>query len=67
MTKNIGMMDRAVRGIVGIALIYWAWKGGGPTWAWIGVLPLATALIAYCPAYPLFGINTCGTKEPAKR
>ncbi|RAI44536.1 YgaP family membrane protein [Rhodoplanes roseus] len=59
MTKNMGMMDRLVRAVVGIGLVYWALKGGGPTWAWIGVVPLLTAAIGSCPAYTIFGINTC--------
>ncbi|PKO52550.1 MAG: DUF2892 domain-containing protein, partial [Betaproteobacteria bacterium HGW-Betaproteobacteria-2] len=35
---------------------------GGPVWAWIGVLPLATGLMNFCPAYSIFGVNTCKTK-----
>jgi hypothetical protein len=36
---------------------------GGPTWAWIGVLPLVTGLMRVCPAYSILGMNTCGTKQ----
>jgi hypothetical protein len=36
---------------------------GGPVWAWIGVVPLATGLLKICPAYSLLGINTCGIKK----
>lgn len=62
MTCNVGNIDRALRIIVGLALIAWA-LAGGPVWAWIGVLPLATGLFKFCPAYTLLGMNTCGTKK----
>jgi hypothetical protein len=35
---------------------------GGPAWAWIGVVPLLTAAVGWCPAYVPFGISTCGRK-----
>jgi DUF2892 family protein len=57
MTKNIGQIDRIARAAIGIALIAWALTGG-PVWAWIGILPLATAGISFCPAYRLFGLHT---------
>ena len=57
MTINMGGIDRIVRGVVGVALIVWALMGG-PVWAWIGVLPLATAAVGWCPGYIPFGIST---------
>lgn len=62
MQHNVGGVDRIVRIVVGIALVVWAIVGG-PVWAWIGVLPLATGLIGWCPAYLPFGIKTCATKQ----
>ncbi|WP_152207910.1 YgaP family membrane protein [Marinobacter changyiensis] len=32
-------------------------------WGWIGIIPLATALVGRCPAYSLFGIKTCKAKS----
>ena len=61
MKANMGSVDRIVRGVAGVALIAWALMGG-PVWAWIGVVPLATAAIGVCPAYVPFGITTCGKK-----
>jgi hypothetical protein len=61
MKANMGGIDRIVRGVAGIGLIAWA-LAGGPVWAWIGVVPLATAAIGWCPAYVPFGISTCGKK-----
>ena len=60
MKANVGMVDRAIRGVAGGVLVLWAILGG-PVWAWIGVVPLATAVFSFCPAYTLFGITTCAT------
>ena len=62
MTPNVGNTDRIIRVVAGLALIAWA-VAGGPAWAWIGVLPLATGVFRFCPAYRLLGMNTCGTKN----
>jgi hypothetical protein len=61
MKTNMGSIDRIVRGVAGIGLIAWALTGG-PVWAWIGVVPLATAALGWCPAYVPFGISTLGRK-----
>ena len=58
MTKNVGGIDKILRILVGVALIAWA-LFGGPVWAWIGILPLVTGLMGWCPAYMLVGVNTC--------
>ena len=58
MKKNVGGIDRLIRILAGVALILWAVLGG-PIWAWIGVLPLATGALSWCPAYSLVGIKTC--------
>ncbi|CAD5376838.1 conserved hypothetical protein [Pseudomonas sp. OF001] len=62
MQKNVGGIDKIARIVVGIALIVWA-IAGGPVWAWIGILPLATGLLNWCPAYSLLGIKTCPLKK----
>lgn len=58
MQKNIGSIDRILRIVVGIVLIALAVTGTVGVWGWIGVVPLATALIGWCPAYSLFGLKT---------
>lgn len=58
MKKNVGGIDRILRIILGLALIAWA-ALGGPIWAWVGVVPLATGLVKFCALYPLLGVNTC--------
>jgi hypothetical protein len=62
MSCNVGSIDRIIRILAGLALIAWALMGG-PVWAWIGVVPLATGVFKFCPAYSLIGMNTCGTKK----
>jgi hypothetical protein len=58
MSCNVGSTDRIIRILAGLALIAWALMGG-PAWAWVGVVPLATGLFKFCPVYPLLGMNTC--------
>jgi hypothetical protein len=62
MKINVGGIDKILRIVVGLALIAWALMGG-PAWAWVGVVPLATGVIGWCPAYNLFGMNTCPTRK----
>lgn len=58
MKKNVGGIDRILRGVAGVALIAWAVISGN-AWGYVGIIPLFTALINWCPFYPLLGINTC--------
>ena len=58
MKTNVGGADKILRIVAGIALLAWA-VFGGPVWAWIGIVPLATGLIGWCPAYTMLGMNTC--------
>jgi hypothetical protein len=58
MKANVGGFDKGARIVVGALLIAWA-ATGGPVWAWIGVVPLATGLFNFCPLYRLIGVNTC--------
>lgn len=62
MTRNMGTADRTVRAIVGIVLLALVFIGPQTAWGWIGIIPLATALMGNCPAYSLLGIKTC--KKP---
>lgn len=62
MKLNVGGIDRILRILVGIGLVAWA-AMGGPVWAWIGVVPLGTGLIGFCPLYPILGISTCAKKD----
>ena len=63
MKINEGSIDRVVRIVVGLVLISLVFIGPQSPWGWIGVVPLATGLIGWCPAYTLFGIDTCKMKK----
>lgn len=62
MKLNVGGIDRILRVAAGLGLLAWA-AMGGPVWAWIGVVPLATGMFGFCPAYPLLGFSTCAMKK----
>ena len=60
--KNVGSADRVIRLILGLVIIgigyyYQSW------WGAIGIVPIFTALIGWCPAYLPFRINTCSAKK----
>lgn len=63
MKSNVGGIDKIVRIVVGALLILLALTGTIGVWGWIGVVPLATGLFNFCPAYRLFGISTCTLKK----
>jgi Protein of unknown function (DUF2892) len=60
MTANVGSLDRAVRIVIGVALLSLLYYVDGPNrwWGLIGLMPLGTALFRWCPAYTPFGIST---------
>ena len=59
MTSNVGGIDRLVRIVLGAVLIALAVSGQVGVWGWLGLVPLATGLLGWCPPYSLLGINTC--------
>ena len=61
MKMNEGNVDRALRVVVGLAVLALAFVGPQTPWGYIGIVPLITGLIGYCPLYSLLGINTCAT------
>ncbi len=63
MTRNIGTVDRALRIIVGLILIALVFVGPQTPWGWIGLIPLITALVGWCPAYRMIGLNSCSTRK----
>lgn len=58
MSANIGALDRTLRIIVGVALIALALWDSNYLWGLIGIIPLATGFIKFCPLYRLLGICT---------
>lgn len=63
MKMNLGAADRIVRIVIGLTLIFLSLTGVIGAWGWIGLLPLATGAFRFCPAYSVFGINTCKLKK----
>ena len=63
MGKNVGTIDRVLRIVVGLVLIALVFVGPQTPWGWIGIIPLGTALIGWCPAYRLLGIRTCAANQ----
>jgi len=63
MKANVGGIDKILRILAGLVLIALAVMGIGAPWTWIGVVPLATGLMGWCPAYTLFGLNSCPLKK----
>ncbi len=70
MLKNVGGVDRLIRAVVGIALIYYAMSNlpGSSDWmvpaGVVGFVLLLTAIFRWCPVYLPFGVKTCKTKAP---
>lgn len=62
MPRNEGSLDRLLRVIVGLVLIVLAFVGPQTPWGWIGIVPLLTGIVGFCPAYSLFGIKTCARR-----
>lgn len=59
MKVNVGSIDRVIRILAGLVLIGLALAGQIGIWGWIGVVPLFTGIFKFCPAYALFGMDTC--------
>lgn len=58
MAKNVGEIDRVVRIIVGSALLVLVFVGPHTPWGWLGLVPLLTAFVGFCPLYSLLRIRT---------
>jgi hypothetical protein len=63
MNKNEGNIDRGFRVIVGVGLLSLVFVGPQTAWGYVGIVPLLTGLVGYCPLYSLLGINTCSHKQ----
>lgn len=66
MKKNIGNIERVIRVLAGIGILSLIFILEGDTrwWGLIGIVPLATGVIGWCPPYAILGIKTCGTAKP---
>ena len=62
MQKNVSGIDRGIRIVLGIGLIAATLTGSIGAWGWIGVVPLATGLVGFCPIYRICGCNRCARR-----
>lgn len=60
--KNESGIDRAVRVVLGLSLLALAFVGPKSPWGFIGLVPLLTGVVGFCPAYKLLGMSTCRTR-----
>lgn len=56
---NEGMLDRILRVVLGVALLALVFVGPQTLWGWVGIVPLVTGLVGFCPLYKIFGLSTC--------
>jgi hypothetical protein len=63
MNSNVGGIDRVLRITVGLVLIALTLTSTIGLWGWLGLVPLATGALRFCPVYPLLGMNTCPMKK----
>jgi hypothetical protein len=63
MNKNVGGFDRMLRVVVGVVLVALAATGTVGAWGYVGIVPIFTGAIGWCPAYLPFGFSTCKTRS----
>jgi hypothetical protein len=63
MLTNEHVIDRIVRVVIGLLLLSLVFVGPKTLWGIIGVIPLVTGVIGFCPLYKLLGVSTCSTRE----
>ncbi|MCP5020874.1 MAG: DUF2892 domain-containing protein [bacterium] len=61
--KNEGTVDRAIRILIGIVLIALVFTGPKTVWGWVGIMPLLTGFLGFCPLYRVIGLNTTGAGQ----
>lgn len=63
MKPNEGSLDRILRVLVGIGVLSLAFIGPQTPWGYLGLIPLATGQVGFCPLYAVLGVNTCGVRK----
>jgi hypothetical protein len=59
MKKNVNNIERVVRVVIGAAIVSLVFVGPQSPWGWLGLVPIATGLLGWCPPYAMLGISTC--------
>ncbi len=65
MKKNIGKVERIIRVVVGLGILSLAFVGPQSPWAYLGLMPLVTGLVGWCPPYALLGIGSSESERQA--
>ena len=63
MKQNVHNIERVVRVVIGAAIVSLVFIGPQSPWGWLGLVPIATGLLGWCPPYAMLGINTCKKAE----
>lgn len=66
MTANVGGIDRILRIVIGLVLVAGFFLMPQTGWRWVlllGLVPLVTGMVRFCPLYPLLGISTCPMRK----
>ena len=61
--RNEGTTDRIIRVVIGIAILSLTITGSQSMWGLVGLVPLITGLVGFCPLYKILGLNTCPMKN----
>jgi hypothetical protein len=59
MKQNIGNIERVIRVLAGLIILSLAFVGPKSPWAYLGIVPILTGVIGWCPPYAMLGISTC--------
>jgi len=63
MKMNEGTLDRVLRVIGGVVILALAFVGPKTPWGYLGLIPLITGMVGFCPLYALVGLNTRAAKR----
>ena len=63
MKTNEGGLDRVLRVVVGLGVLSLAFVGPHTAWGYLGLIPLLTGVVGFCPLYAILGVNTCGVRK----
>ena len=63
MKQNVNNIERVVRVVIGAAIVSLVFIGPQSPWGWLGLVPMATGLLGWCPPYAMLGISTCKKPE----
>lgn len=63
MKINEGKIDRILRVVIGVVLLSLIFIGPQTMWGLVGLIPLLTGIVGFCPLYRVLGFNTCSLNK----